>query len=179
MSTDVAQERSRYRARVRARVRSAAPPRPGIRSIAVATATSVVALVALAGLTMVTAEPFLIPPLAASMALVAGAPTLPLSQPRNVIGGQFFSALVGVAVGFALGNALWAAALAGGLALGVMLATRTAHSPAAATAVIGTTGTAVAGWQFILLVTASALVLVLVGVVGHRLNRTAYPAYIW
>ena len=160
-------------------MRSAAPPRPGIGSIAIATATSALALFALAGLTEVTAEPFLIPPLAASMALVAGAPKLPLSQPRNVIGGQFLSALVGVVVGFALGNALWAAALAGALALGVMLAARMAHSPAAATAVIATTGTAVAGWQLVLLATASAIVLVLVGVVVYRVNRTAYPAYLW
>lgn len=179
MSTDVAHEHSTFTGRMQARLRSAAPPRPGARSIAVATATSAVALLALAGLTKVTSEPFLIPPLAASMALVAGAPKLPLSQPRNVIGGQFLSALVGVVVGFVLGNALWAAALAGALALGVMLAARMAHSPAAATAVIGTTGTAVAGWQFVLLVTASAVVLVLVGVIGHRLNRTAYPAYVW
>lgn len=179
MSTDVAHEHSTFTARVQARVRSAAPPGPDIRTIAVATATSAVALLALAGLTEVTSEPFLIPPLAASMALVAGAPKLPLAQPRNVIGGQFLSALVGVVVGFALGNALWAAALAGALALGVMLAARMAHSPAAATAVIGTTGTAVAGWQFVLLTTASAALLVLVGVIGHRVNRTAYPAYLW
>ncbi|ORI23591.1 HPP family protein [Rhodococcus sp. 1168] len=179
MSTDIAGKNSAFAARVQARARSAAPPRPDARSIAVATATSALALLALAGLTELTAEPFLIPPLAASVALVAGAPKLPLAQPRNVIGGQGLSALVGVLVGYVFGNALWAAALAGALALCAMLVARMAHSPAAATAAIGTTGTAVAGWQFVVLAAVSAVVLVIVGVVGHRLNRTAYPAYLW
>lgn len=179
MRTDIPDAKSPFIACVRARANSAAPPRGTVRSIAVATSTSAVALLTLAGLTELTAEPFLIPPLAASMALVAGAPSLPLSQPRNVIGGQVLSALVGVLVAYSLGNALWAAAVAGALALGVMLMARMAHSPAAATAIIGTTGTAVAGWQFVLLVAASAIVLVIVGMIGHRLNKTAYPVYLW
>ena len=165
--------------RLRALVASSAPPRSSTQAVAVATAASAVALLVLAGLTELTSEPFLIPPLAASMALVAGAPQLPLSQPRNVIGGQVISALVGVLVGLAVGSALWAGALSGALALAAMMLARMAHSPAAATAVIGTTGTAVAGWEFVVLVAVSALLLVIVGASAHRVNKTAYPVYLW
>ncbi|WP_342775470.1 HPP family protein, partial [Streptomyces tateyamensis] len=76
------------------------------------------------------------PPLAASAALVHGAPALPISQPRNLVGGQLLSAVTGYAVLAVTGRGPWGAALAGGLALGAMLLARVPHSPAAATAVI-------------------------------------------
>ena len=111
------------------------------------------------------------------MALVVGAPKLPLAQPRNVIGGQIVSALVGVLVGLA-GDSIWLAALAGGLALGAMMLVRMPHSPAAATAIIGVT-TAVPGWEFVLLAGGAAVVLVGIGLMGNRANRTEYPIYVW
>nr|WP_241726849.1 HPP family protein [Dietzia sp. SLG310A2-38A2] len=119
----------------------------------------------------------LIPPMAASMALIAGAPSLPLSQPRHVVGGQMVSATVGVTVGL-VSHSLWAAAAAGGLALGAMLLTRTSHSPAAATAVIGAMA---AGGQVSLIVCAglAAVVLVLFGLVRATFDRTTYPQYWW
>ena len=156
---------------------SSAPLRPKWRAIAVATVTSSLALLVLAALTELTAEPLLIPPLAASMALVVGAPQLPLAQPRNVVGGQVVSAAVGITVGL-LGHTLWLGAVAGGLALGAMMLCRMPHSPAAATAMIGV-GTPTAAWEFVLLVAIAALVLISIGVVGNRLNGSAYPSYVW
>jgi CBS-domain-containing membrane protein len=67
---------------------------------------------------------------------VHGAPGLPISQPRNLVGGQLLSAVIGFAVLAVTGRGAWGAAVAGGLALGAMLLTHLAHSPAAATAVI-------------------------------------------
>ena len=157
--------------------RSAAPPRPKIRTIFVATLASFVALTLLAAITASTGYMLLIPPMAASMALVMGAPKLPLSQPRNVIGGQTVSATVGVLTGMA-GNSLWLGALAGGLALGAMMLTRTPHSPAAATAIIGVT-TASSGLLFIGLAAVAALLLVLVGAAANTINSARYPTYIW
>jgi len=115
--------------------------------------------------------------MAASMALVAGAPSLPLSQPRNVIGGQVISAIVGVTVGLA-SHSLWAAAIAGGLALGAMLLTRTSHSPAAATAVIGAT-TVDGQLTFVACAGIAAIVLVLFGLSRSAFRRTTYPLYWW
>lgn len=156
---------------------SMAPARPPVRTALDATLTSAAALTALVALGTLSGHLLLIPPMAATMALVAGAPSLPLSQPRSVIGGQVLSALVGVTVGL-VSHSLWAAALAGGLALGTMLLTRTSHSPAAATAVIGATATE---GQLGLVACAglAAAVLVLFGVVRAAGKHTPYPAYWW
>ena len=65
--------------------KSDAPPRPPWRQIAAVTVMSIMALIVLAFIGEITGFALLTPPLAASMALIAGCPNLPLSQPRNVI----------------------------------------------------------------------------------------------
>ncbi|UFU05424.1 HPP family protein [Ruania halotolerans] len=156
---------------------SRAPARPSLTTLLGATTTSAVALSALVLLGVLSGHVLLIPPMAASMALVAGAPTLPLAQPRNVIGGQLVSAVVGIGVG-AVSHSLWAAAIAGGLALGAMLATRTSHSPAAATAVIGTLAPS-GQVSFVLCAGLAATVLVAAGLVRSTVEGRAYPTYWW
>ncbi|WP_084714293.1 HPP family protein [Streptacidiphilus rugosus] len=101
-----------------------------------AAAFAVGALFVLVGVGVLLHQPLLIPPLAASAALVHGAPGLPISQPRNLIGGQLLAAVVGYGTLAVTGSHTWGAALAAGLALGAMLLTHLSHSPAAATAVI-------------------------------------------
>lgn len=160
-----------------ARLTSRAPARPAPSTVLAATLFSTTALAALVVLGTLSGHVLLIPPMAASMALVAGAPTLPLSQPRHVIGGQAISALVGVTVGL-VSHSLWGAALAGGLALGAMLLTRTSHSPAAATAAIGAMTTE-GQVSFVLCAALAAAVLVLVGLGRSALGHPSYPAYWW
>lgn len=154
-----------------------APARPPWPTLILATVTATAALLSLVAIGTLSGQVLLIPPMAASMALIAAAPTLPLSQPRNVVGGQLISAAIGVAIG-AIASSYWTAAVAGGLALGVMLATRTAHSPAAATAVLGVL-TAPAQWTFVLWAGVAAVVLVLFGLSRARLTRSEYPTYWW
>ncbi|MFG3345401.1 HPP family protein [Streptomyces sp. NPDC048018] len=156
--------------------RPTAPARPGPRVLLTSTAVGVTALLLLVAVGAALHQPLLIPPLAASMALVAGAPELPLAQPRSVVGGQLLSALTGFAVLALTGPHLWAAALAGGLALGVMSAARTPHSPAAATAVIVTLQNP-PFWTFLALLTLATLLLVATGPAGARLAGRRYPAY--
>lgn len=156
---------------------SSAPARPAARTLLAATVTSCAALAALVGLGLISGHALLIPPMAASMALIAGAPTLPLSQPRHVIGGQLVSATVGITIGL-FSHSLWAAAFAGGLALGAMLLTRTSHSPAAATAVIGTLTTD-GRLSYIVCAGFAAVVLVLFGLVRSVRGREDYPSYWW
>ncbi|GII94512.1 HPP family protein [Sinosporangium siamense] len=153
-----------------------APPRPPIWEIGAATLTSTLALTVLAGLGVLFDQVLLVPPLAASMALVAGAPALPLAQPRSVVGGQFVSALTGFAVLTVLGGSMWAAALAGGLALGVMQLVRVPHSPAAASAVLVVL-TSPPILSFLALLMAASVVLVAVGIVGARGRGARYPVY--
>jgi CBS-domain-containing membrane protein len=164
---------------MRMRRRSKAPARSRAYPLIVATVSSVAALALLVFVGMSLNIMLFIPPLAASMALVAGAPMLPLAQPRNVIGGQLISGAVGLGTFWVAGGTMWAAAVAGGLALGAMLLTRTSHSPAAATAAIAAfSGPPPA--MFMLFLLLATIVLVLVGIVGAQLSKAGrYPKYWW
>lgn len=152
-----------------------APARPPTSAIASATAVGAVALTLLVAIGHLLHRPVLVPPLAASAALVFAAPTLPLAQPRNVIGGQFISACVGFCALAIGGNAPWTAAVAGALAIGSMALARTPHSPAAATAVLVVL-TEPDPAPFLGLLTLATIVIVAVGVIAAR---PSYPSYWW
>ncbi|MFI7085490.1 HPP family protein [Streptomyces anulatus] len=158
---------------------SKAPPRPSLPFVSVATLGGTVALVLLVAIGYALDQTVLIPPLAASAALVFAAPTLPLAQPRNVIGGQLVSALVGFAVLAVAGSSVWASAVAGGLAIGAMALARTAHSPAAATAVIVVVAQP-STVLFLALLLLATVVIAGIGVLAGRSGKTArYPTYWW
>ena len=77
----------------------------------------------------------------ASAVLIYGAVQSPLAQPRNLLGGHFISALIGVSCYKLLPEAPWlAAALAVSLAIACMHATTTLHPPGGATALIAVIG---------------------------------------
>jgi CBS-domain-containing membrane protein len=162
----------------RRRLRSAAPPRPPWRVLAGLTGTSVGALVVIVLLGDALDQSLLIPPLAASVALIASVPDQPIAQPRNVIGGHLVSCIVGSLAALLLGHGLLIAAIAGGLAVGATLALRMAHSPAAATAVI-VAATPLPFWHFTVLLTMTTALLVGLGVVDARLRDRTYPVYWW
>ncbi|WP_372445053.1 HPP family protein [Streptomyces verrucosisporus] len=161
------------------RLSSRAPARPPVLTVAAATAGSVTGLVLLVAVGAWLDQVWLIPPLAASSALVFGAPALPLAQPRSVVGGQLLSALTGFAVLAVAGSSAWGAGIAGGLALGVMTLARTPHSPAAATAVI-VVAQSPAPVAFLTLLAAASALLVAVGTATGRLRAAGrYPTYWW
>ncbi|MEU8437046.1 HPP family protein [Streptomyces sp. NPDC029216] len=163
-----------------ARLYGQAPPRPPARTVALATGAGIAGLLLLVAVGGVLGHPLLIPPLAASAALVMAAPALPLAQPRNVVGGQLVSAGVGLAASALGGSSPWTAAVAGGLAIGAMALTRTPHSPAAATAVIVVV-TRPPALPFLALLALATALLVLVGCAASRAGGagTRYPAYWW
>ncbi|WP_306323857.1 MULTISPECIES: HPP family protein [unclassified Streptomyces] len=158
---------------------SRAPARAAAPFIGIATLGGVVALTLLVALGSALDQTVLIPPLAASAALVFAAPALPLAQPRSVIGGQLISAVVGFLVLPLGGSSFWSAAVAGGLAIGAMALARTPHSPAAATSVIvvlSEPDTVL----FLSLLLLGTVVLVAVGIAAGRTGKTArYPTYWW
>ncbi|MFI9118761.1 HPP family protein [Streptomyces bikiniensis] len=152
------------------------PARPRPRVLLGATAAAVAVLLLLVAVGTLLRQPLLIPPLAASAALVAGAPDLPLSQPRSVVGGQLLSALTGFAVLAAAGPGPWGAAVAGGLALGVMALARAPHSPVAATAVVVALQ-APPFWSFLGFLALACLLLVAAGLAAAPATGRTYPAY--
>lgn len=85
---------------------------------------------------------FLIGSFGATSVLVFGAIQSPLAQPRNLIGGQLISAIIGVSVFKIFPDVIWITApLAVALSIIVMQITRTLHPPGGATALIAVIGT--------------------------------------
>jgi CBS-domain-containing membrane protein len=77
----------------------------------------------------------------ASAVLIYGAVDSPLAQPRNLLGGHIFSALVGVIAFQLFSEQIWLAApLAVATAIAMMQFTDTLHPPGGATALIAVIG---------------------------------------
>ncbi len=109
----------------------------------------------------------------ASAVLLYGAYESPLAQPRNLVGGHFLSALVGVTVMQVMPDFIWLAApLAVATAIAVMQLTDTLHPPGGATAliaVIGGESIQHLGYLYALVpVTAGALLMLFVALVVNK-----------
>lgn len=187
MSTDVAprpdtlSDTAARRARRLPWIAGRAPARPApgaaVHNVSAATA----ALLGLVAIGAVIHEPVLIPPLAASAALVHCAPALPLAQPRSVVVGHLLGAAAGYAVAaVAAHGSAWAAALAAGVTLALTTLARTPHSPACATAVVIVLQAPAPG-RFVPLLFGATVLLVLTAYAASRIRRSAprYPAYWW
>ncbi|WP_244983486.1 HPP family protein [Acetobacter okinawensis] len=125
--------------------------------------------------------PFIVAPLGASAVLLFAVPASPLAQPWSIVGGNTLSAAVGVAVSLIVSNMTVAAGLAVALAIVVMIMTRSLHPPggaAALTAVLvhpsATSLSAALLFPF-LPVALNSLILVLVGVLFHKISGHRYP----
>lgn len=119
----------------------------------------------------------------ASAVLIYGAPASPLAQPRNLLGGHFLSALIGVALYKLLPQLDWlAAALAVSLAIAAMHWTVTLHPPGGATALIAVIGSekihALGFWYAVVPVLAGACLMLIVALLVNNLaaNRR-YPLW--
>ena len=119
----------------------------------------------------------------ASAVLIFGAIKSPFAQPRNLVGGHVFSALVGVTVFKILHPVPWlAAGVAVGTAIAVMHATKTVHPPAGATSlipVISGPKIQAMGYFYVLMpVAAGALILLIVALLFNNIPKTRkYPEY--
>ena len=60
-----------------------------------------------------------------------------------------------------------------------MLLLRSAHSPGAATAMLLVTIPPAVPWRFMLVLMASAVIVITAGLVANRARRLRYPAYWW
>lgn len=122
----------------------------------------------------------------ATAVLLFGLPLSPLSQPRNVLGGQVISALIGCSVRLLFGEngeTFVAAAVTVSLTLSIMQMTNTMHAPAGATAlivVITNTSFPWAGFQFVLMpVLSGSLILLSVAIVINNLSSDRHYPTRW
>ncbi|KAH7112543.1 HPP family-domain-containing protein [Dendryphion nanum] len=133
-----------------------------------------------------------VPPVVASFGASAilcyGAIDVPLAQPRNLIFGHFFSALVGVIVATIFGFDLtdsepdklqWlAASLSTAIALIVMHLTKTTHPPAGATALMPCVDPAIWAlrWYFLPVVLLSSMLVLASALIVNNIQRQ-YPKF--
>ena len=133
------------------------------------------AILLLAFLTRNFDQLLLIAPFGASCVLLFALPQSPLARPRNVIGGHFISALVGLLVLTFIGDGVLAMAVGVGLAIAMMQFTGTLHPPAGGDPLVVIL--AGAGWSFLALpILAGTVILVLLAWAYHRtVSKRAYP----
>lgn len=124
---------------------------------------------------------FLIGSFGATAVLVFGATNSPLAQPRNLIGGHFVSAVIGVAAYKLFPDELWlSSALAVSTAIVAMQITRTMHPPGGATALIASIGSEkikLLGFKYVLFpVMSGVLLLLVIALIVNNIPRNRnYP----
>jgi len=126
----------------------------------------------------------------ASAVLIYGEIKSPLAQPRNFIGGHFFSAITGVlcrlileAINLQNWFTPYFSALSVATAIVVMFITRTTHPPGGATALIAVTSPLFPwyGFQYIFVpILSGCLIMLIVALVVNNLKPDShYPLYWW
>ncbi|EAU83028.1 HPP family protein [Coprinopsis cinerea okayama7 len=131
-----------------------------------------------------------VPSIGATAVLIYGAIESPLAQPRNVMGGHFISAIIGICITklFLLlpteerfMELCWlAGSLSCAVALVIMQMTGTTHPPAGATALLAAINPEIRriGWLYIPVVILSSTIAVLVALFTNNMQRR-YPTYWW
>jgi len=118
----------------------------------------------------------------ASAVLMFAAPAVPFGQPRNLIGGHFISALVGVACFNYLPDiSVLQETSAVATAIALMMLTRTTHPPGGATALIAVIGSEqihAMGWYYVVPVFTGTIILLLVALLSNNFyRRGSYPTH--
>lgn len=122
-------------------------------------------------------HPLLIGSFGASAVMLFGAPDSPLAQPRNLVGGHLFSALVAIGLVALLGSAPWVAALGVGLAIGLMHLTHTVHPPGGATALIGVQGHVGGSFLLFPVLVGVAILLAMALITNNIVLHRRYPKH--
>ncbi|MGB0941122.1 MAG: HPP family protein [Marinomonas sp.] len=153
-------------------------PKPDAKAIATGFIGGFVGILSLALLTSWSNYPLLMAPFGATCVILFTAAAAPFAQPRNVIGGHFISALVGLVALYFFGQGPIVMAFAVATAIAAMQFFRAVHPPAGANPlVILMAGSA--GFDFLLLpVLLGSIVLVGVAAVINNAKADAkWPLY--
>ncbi|MEM6461768.1 MAG: HPP family protein [Pseudomonadota bacterium] len=149
-------------------------PRPKTPAIILAGLGGAIAIALLLLLGNALQLAMVIAPFGASCVLIFGLPTAPLSQPANVVGGHVVSAAAGMVVFTLFPDFWWYPALGVGLAISCMAALRVTHPPAGANPLV--IFALEPSWWFLAIpVLLGSALLVVIGVIYHRLTGGSYP----
>lgn len=129
-------------------------------------------------LTTFTNSTWLMASFGASCVLVFAAWNAPLSQPRNVIGGHFITALIGLCMLHFVGKAPWAIGLAVGIAIAAMMLTKTTHPPAGANPIIIMLGSY--NWNYLWSpVLLGAVIIILIALILNNFRENRFYPTFW
>ncbi|MFJ8268148.1 HPP family protein [Peribacillus asahii] len=135
-----------------------------------------IAMIAIGFVAIYLGYPMALAPLGASCVLVFLMHKGPLSQPRQVIGGHFFSTTAALTVWSIIGHSLFTIGLVVVIVLMIMLITDTFHPPAAASALVAVNFEL--GWGFLLVIMIGALLLVAVSTFYNNIfQKRQYPQH--
>ena len=116
----------------------------------------------------------------ASAVLIYGAISSPLAQPRNLIGGHVFSALIGVTCYRLFSSHLWiASAISVATAIAIMQVTDTVNPPGGATALMAVKGSTkihdLGYYYAVIPVGLGAVIMLTVALIVNRMAKRDYP----
>lgn len=143
-------------------------PRHDWRIHAKSVAGTTASVTLIGGLAALTGLPLLLAPLGPTALLMFSQPDSPGAQPINIFAGYLIGTIMAVLAMQVVPEPWWLATLCVGLTMLVMLVLRVTHSPAAAVPLLAYTGPVEPLTLFAVLF-LSCLLLVLVGIVVHRL----------
>lgn len=154
------------------------PPAPSLAHIGWSWAGGCIAISFLSYLSLMSGFPLLIAPFGATCVLAFGAPDLPLSQPRSIIGGHFLASAMGFIFLNLLGSTWLSFGLAVATSIAVMQLTRTVHAPAGADPLVILMSPTISIASFLPNVLLGSTVLVLIATLFNNLNSNRhYPKY--
>ncbi len=138
---------------------------------------SLVAIEALVYLSACTHYPLMAAPFGATAVLVYGVPESPLSQPRNIIGGNCIGAIVSILLTQYCGSEPWVMGLAVAMSLKIMKLTRTLHPPGGAIALVGVMSHA--SWNFLLApaLVGSLIIVLWTSIFNNLAPGRSYPRH--
>lgn len=154
------------------------PARPNALQILIGLVGGVAGIGTIAHLTQSAGIPLLMAPFGATCVLLFAAPEAPLAQPRNVIGGHFISALVGLVVLQLFGDGPMQMAIGVGSAIALMQLFRAVHPPAGANPLVIITA-GIQDYSFLLtpVLAGSMLLLIIALFINNIGSKKQWPTY--
>ncbi|WP_416137791.1 HPP family protein [Halomonas sp. HK25] len=155
-----------------------APGRPDPLQILTGLIGGIAGIGAVAYLTHMANVPLLMAPFGATCVLLFAAPGAPLAQPRNVIGGHFIAAAVGLIMMNLFGSGEWQMAVGVGIAIALMQFFRAVHPPAGANPLVALTA-GIQDWEFLVTpVLFGSVILVCVALLINNIGKAKqWPQY--
>jgi CBS-domain-containing membrane protein len=156
------------------------PPRPSLLQLLKGLIGGTLGILCLSLLGQYSEVPWLMAPFGATCVILFAAPTSPLAQPRNVIGGHLIAASVGLAALYRLGDSYIAMSVAVGVSIMAMQFLRAVHPPAGANPiVIILAGKSAVSLSFLVtpVLVGSILLVVIASLVNNYGVKDGWPVY--